>query len=575
MIKRLKKYVKEYKLPARLTSIFVILEVLMDVIIPMLMAKIIDVGLKNADVSYIVRVGVLMIFMAMLALMFGAGSGRFAAKASGGFAKNVRQALFYKIQELSFANIDKFSTSSLVTRLTTDVSNVQNAYQMTIRILVRAPIMLIFAMFMCISISPKLSMVFVAVIPILVFALFMIMTKAQPNFIKMFKKYDLVNEVVQENLTNVRTVKAFVREDFETEKFKKASGDLKDYSIKAEKLLILSSPTMQLAMYITMILVSWLGAKLVIGSAMSEGQLMSMFTYIMQILSSLMMISMSFVMVTMAKSSEERICEVLDEVVDLANPEKPIEEVTNGDVQFKNVSFSYSKQESKLALQNINLDIKSGQTVGIIGGTGSAKTSLVQLIPRLYDVTDGEVLVGGQDVRSYDIDALRRAVAVVLQKNVLFSGSIKDNLRWGNEQASDEEMIHACRLAQADDFITSFPDGYDTHIEQGGSNVSGGQKQRLCIARALLKSPKVLILDDSTSAVDTHTDALIRKALREEIPGTTKIIIAQRISSVEEADLIIVMDDGQINGMGTHEELLKRNEIYREVYNSQMKGSEE
>ncbi|MEG2191956.1 MAG: ABC transporter ATP-binding protein [Oscillospiraceae bacterium] len=575
MIKRLKKYVKEYKLPARLTSIFVILEVLMDVIIPMLMAKIIDVGLKNADVSYIVRVGVLMIFMAMLALMFGAGSGRFAAKASGGFAKNVRQALFYKIQELSFANIDKFSTSSLVTRLTTDVSNVQNAYQMTIRILVRAPIMLIFAMFMCISISPKLSMVFVAVIPILVFALFMIMTKAQPNFIKMFKKYDLVNEVVQENLTNVRTVKAFVREDFETEKFKKASGDLKDYSIKAEKLLILSSPTMQLAMYITMILVSWLGAKLVIGSAMSEGQLMSMFTYIMQILSSLMMISMSFVMVTMAKSSEERICEVLDEVVDLANPEKPIEEVNSGDVQFKNVSFSYSKQESKLALQNINLDIKSGQTVGIIGGTGSAKTSLVQLIPRLYDVTDGEVLVGGQDVRSYDIDALRRAVAVVLQKNVLFSGSIKDNLRWGNEQASDEEMIHACRLAQADDFITSFPDGYDTHIEQGGSNVSGGQKQRLCIARALLKSPKVLILDDSTSAVDTHTDALIRKALREEIPGTTKIIIAQRISSVEEADLIIVMDDGQINGVGTHEELLKSNEIYREVYNSQMKGSEE
>ena len=574
MIKKLSHYIKEYKKPAIFTSMFVVLEVLMDVIIPMLMAKIIDIGLKNADVSYIVRIGVLMIFMACLALVFGAGSGRFAAKASAGFAKNIRQALFYKVQDLSFANIDKFSTSSLVTRLTTDVSNVQQSFQMIIRMLVRAPIMLIFALFMCFNISVKLSMIFVCIIPFLVGALYFIMTKAQPNFLKMFKKYDLVNEVVQENLTNVRTVKAFVREDFETGKFKKASGELKDYSIKAEKLLILAFPTMQFAMYTTMLLVSWLGAKLVIGSAMSEGQLMSMFTYIMQILSSLMMISMSFVMITMAKSSGERIVEVLDEVVDLTNKDVTVNEVPNGDVQFKNVDFSYAKDDDKLALRNINIDIKSGQTVGIIGGTGSAKTTLVQLIPRLYDVTKGQVLVGGKDVRDYELDTLRGQVAVVLQKNVLFSGTIKENLRWGNEQATDDQLVHACKLAQAHDFVTSFPDGYDTYIEQGGSNVSGGQKQRLCIARALLKNPKVLILDDSTSAVDTHTDALIRKAFKEEIPGTTKIIIAQRISSVEEADLIIVMDDGQVNGMGTHEQLLQTNEIYKEVYNSQVKGSE-
>lgn len=575
MIKKLSSYVREYKLPAIMTGVFVSLEVVMEVVIPQLMAKIIDVGLPNSDMGYITKIGLLMILMAMLSLLFGVGSGRCAAKSSAGFAHNLRQGLFYKVQELSFANIDKFSTASLVTRLTTDVNNVQMAFQMMTRMLIRAPIMLVFALFMCFRISAKLSMVFVCVVPFLALALGFIMTRAMPNFRNMFKKYDVVNMVVQENLTNVRTVKAFVREDFETEKFKKSTKDLYDYSIKAEKLLILASPIMQFSMYTTTLFISWIGAQLVIGATMETGRLMSMFTYIMQILSSLMMISMSIVMMSMAKTSGDRIIEVLDEKIDLTNKNDPVMEVKNGDVSFKNVSFSYSKDMNKLALEGVNLDIKSGETVGIIGGTGSAKSTLVQLISRLYDVTDGAVYVGDVDVRDYDLDVLRQNVAVVLQKNVLFSGTIAENLRWGNENATDEELVHACQLARADSFIQTFPKKYDTHIEQGGTNVSGGQKQRLCIARALLKKPKIIILDDSTSAVDTATDARIRKAFREELPGTTKIIIAQRISSVQDADKIIVMEDGKINAIGTHEQLAAENEIYREVYTSQMKGSEE
>lgn len=572
MIKKLSSYVREYKLPAIMTGVFVSLEVVMEVVIPQLMAKIIDVGLPNSDMGYITKIGLLMILMAMLSLLFGVGSGRCAAKSSAGFAHNLRQGLFYKVQELSFANIDKFSTASLVTRLTTDVNNVQMAFQMMTRMLIRAPIMLVFALFMCFRISAKLSMVFVCVVPFLALALGFIMTRAMPNFRNMFKKYDVVNMVVQENLTNVRTVKAFVREDFETEKFKKSTKDLYDYSIKAEKLLILASPIMQFSMYTTTLFISWIGAQLVIGATMETGRLMSMFTYIMQILSSLMMISMSIVMMSMAKTSGDRIIEVLDEKIDLTNKNDPVMEVKNGDVSFKNVSFSYSKDMHKLALEGVNLDIKSGETVGIIGGTGSAKSTLVQLISRLYDVTDGAVYVGDVDVRDYDLDVLRQNVAVVLQKNVLFSGTIAENLRWGNENATDEELVHACQLARADSFIQTFPKKYDTHIEQGGTNVSGGQKQRLCIARALLKQPKVLILDDSTSAVDTATDSRIRKAFAQEIPNTTKLIIAQRISSVQSADRIIVMDDGRIHGFGTHEELLTSDEIYREVYESQTSG---
>lgn len=575
MIKKLSSYVREYKLPAIMTGVFVSLEVVMEVVIPQLMAKIIDVGLPNSDMGYITKIGLLMILMAMLSLLFGVGSGRCAAKSSAGFAHNLRQGLFYKVQELSFANIDKFSTASLVTRLTTDVNNVQMAFQMMTRMLIRAPIMLVFALFMCFRISAKLSMVFVCVVPFLALALGFIMTRAMPNFRNMFKKYDVVNRVVQENLTNVRTVKAFVREDFETEKFKKSTKDLYDYSIKAEKLLILASPIMQFSMYTTTLFISWIGAQLVIDTTMETGRLMSMFTYIMQILSSLMMISMSIVMMSMAKTSGDRIIEVLDEKIDLTNKNDPVMEVKNGDVSFKNVSFSYSKDMNKLALEGVNLDIKSGETVGIIGGTGSAKSTLVQLISRLYDVTDGAVYVGDVDVRDYDLDVLRQNVAVVLQKNVLFSGTIAENLRWGNENATDEELVHACQLARADSFIQTFPKKYDTYIEQGGTNVSGGQKQRLCIARALLKKPKIIILDDSTSAVDTATDARIRKAFREELPGTTKIIIAQRISSVQDADKIIVMEDGKINAIGTHEQLVAENEIYREVYTSQTKGSEE
>ena len=575
MIKKLSAYVREYKLPAILTSVFVAREVVMEVIIPQLMAKIIDVGLPQHNTSYVIKIGLLMILMAVLSLAAGAGSGLNAAKAGAGFARNMREAIYYKVQELSFANIDKFSTSSLVTRVTTDVNNVQMAFSMIIRMLVRSPMMLVAALFMCFKTSVRLTLVFLCVIPFLAATLVFLITKAMPNFRNMFTRYDVVNRVVQENLTNIRTVKAFVREDFESDKFHDATGQLYTYSVRAEKIMTLASPIMQFSMYTTMLLISWIGANLVISETMLKGQLMSIFTYVGQILSSLMMISMSVVMLSMAKTSGDRIVEVLDEEVDLKNGENPVTTLENGEIEFKNVSFSYSKDENKLALKDVSFDIKSGQTVGIIGGTGSSKSTLVQLIPRLYDVTKGQVLVSGRDVREYDLDTLRENVAMVLQKNVLFSGTIKENLRWGNPNATDEEIVKACRLAQASSFIEEFPDKYDTYIEQGGTNVSGGQKQRLCIARALLKKPKILILDDSTSAVDTATDALIRKAFLEEIPGTTKIIIAQRISSVQDADVILVMDDGRINGIGNHDELVANNAIYREVFESQMKGSEE
>lgn len=575
MIKKLSAYIKEYKTAAVLTSVLVMMEVVMEVVIPRQMSKIIDIGLPSGDTGYVTKIGLIMILMAVMSLCFGVGSGLNAAKAGAGFAKNLRQALFYKVQDLSFSNIDKFSTSSLVTRLTTDVNNVQMAFTMMIRMLVRAPIMLVFATFMTVKISLKLSLIFFAVIPVLAVALIFVMTKAMPKFRQMFRKYDVVNRVVQENLTNIRTVKAYVREDYETEKFKDASGDLYNNSIRAEKNTILVSPLMSTAVYSVMLGISWLGAHLIVSDSMTTGELMSMFTYVMQILSSLMMISMSVVMMSMAKTSGDRILEVLEEEVDLKNKENPVKEVKDGSIEFKDVSFSYSKDKDKLVLENINLSVPSGATVGIIGGTGSSKTSLVNLIPRLYDVTEGSVSVGGVDVRDYDLDTLRGEVSVVLQKNVLFSGTIKENLRWGNENADDEELVRVCKLARADGFINQFPDKYDTYIEQGGTNVSGGQKQRLCIARALLKKPKVLILDDSTSAVDTATDAQIRKAFKEEIPGTTKIIIAQRISSVQDADMIVVMDNGKISDIGTHDELIKSSEIYREVYTSQMKGSEE
>lgn len=575
MYRKLMAYIKEYKLASLLAPIFVSLEVVMEVLIPMMMAQIIDVGLANNNIPYVYKIGIIMMGMALVSLLFGALSGRYAAVASAGVAKNLRQAIYYKIQDFSFANIDKFSTSSLVTRLTTDVTNVQNAYQVIIRMLVRAPIMLVFALFMSFQLNARLSVIFLFVIPFLGIALYFIMTRAHPNFVKMFKKYDLVNLVVQENLTSIRTVKAYVREDYENKKFKNATGELQQYSINAEKILAFNSPIMQLSMYFTIIMISWFGAQFIIGGSMETGQLMSLFTYVTQILSSLMMISMSFVMVTMAKSSAERIVEVLDEESDLTNAEFPFTQVNDGSIEFKNVDFSYSKDPNNLALSQINIKIESGQTIGILGGTGSAKTSLVQMIPRLYDATSGQVLVGGQDVRNIDIEILRDNVAMVLQKNVLFSGTIKENLRWGDANATDEDIIHACQLAQADEFIQAFPDKYDTMLDQGGTNVSGGQKQRLCIARALLKKPKILILDDSTSAVDTKTDALIRKAFKEEIPNTTKIIIAQRVSSVEDADMIIVLDDGKINGIGTHEELLKTNAIYQEVYESQTKGDDQ
>ena len=572
MIKRLSQCIREYKKDAILSPLYVLVESLLDVAIPFVMAGLIDKGIEAGNMSMILRYGAILVGFALVALTFGALSGRSCARATAGFARNLRHDMFHHLQVYSFSNIDKFSSAGLVTRLTTDVSNVQNAFMMIIRTLIRCPAMLIFAMVMSFRINHDISLIFLAVIPILGVGLYLIIKHVHPVFERVFKTYDRLNGVVQENLSGIRVVKNFVREDHEIEKFDTISGTIyKDFSL-AERILALNSPLMQGCVYACMILVSWLGAKQIVIGNMSTGNLMSFFTYIMQILSSLMMLSMVFVMITMSRASAERIVEVLDEESDITNCDNPVYEVKDGSVEFTDVSFSYAKRPDKTVLDDIDLIIPSGQTVGIIGGTGSSKSSLVQLIPRLYDVTGGCVKVGGVDVRNYDLQTLRHNVAMVLQKNTLFSGTIKENLRWGNPDATDEELVHACRLAQADDFISTFPDGYDTYIEQGGANVSGGQKQRLCIARAILRKPKILILDDSTSAVDTKTDALIRQAFREEIPNTTKIIIAQRISSVMDADQIVVMDNGRINACGTHEELLANNEIYREVYESQQKG---
>lgn len=572
MIKRLSQCIREYKKDAILSPLYVLVESLLDVAIPFVMAGLIDKGIEAGNMSMILRYGAILVGFALVALTFGALSGRSCARATAGFARNLRHDMFHHLQVYSFSNIDKFSSAGLVTRLTTDVSNVQNAFMMIIRTLIRCPAMLIFAMVMSFRINHDISLIFLAVIPILGVGLYLIIKHVHPVFERVFKTYDRLNGVVQENLSGIRVVKNFVREDHEIEKFDTISGTIyKDFSL-AERILALNSPLMQGCVYACMILVSWLGAKQIVIGNMSTGNLMSFFTYIMQILSSLMMLSMVFVMITMSCASAERIVEVLDEESDITNCDNPVYEVKDGSVEFTDVSFSYAKRPDKTVLDDIDLIIPSGQTVGIIGGTGSSKSSLVQLIPRLYDVTGGCVKVGGVDVRNYDLQTLRHNVAMVLQKNTLFSGTIKENLRWGNPDATDEELVHACRLAQADDFISTFPDGYDTYIEQGGTNVSGGQKQRLCIARAILRKPKILILDDSTSAVDTKTDALIRQAFREEIPNTTKIIIAQRISSVMDADQIVVMDNSRINACGTHEELLANNEIYREVYESQQKG---
>lgn len=576
MIKRLLKSVREFKKDALLTPFFVVLEVVMEVIIPLIMALLIDKGIDGQDMAAIWKYGIILVLCAMLALVFGAAAGTFAARASTGFARNLRHDMYYNVQNFSFSNIDKFSTGSIVTRLTTDVTNVQNAFQMCTRIAVRCPVMLVFALFMAMRINSRMALVFLAVLPILAIGMGILMKVVGPVFERAFKIYDRMNTVVQENVRGIRVVKTYVREDHETEKFEGVSGMLYRTFSKAQKTMAGVMPLMQFCMYACMLLISWFGARLIVGGSMTTGELTSMFSFAMQILMSLMMVAMVFVMITMAKASAERVAEILDEQPDLHNPANPIHEVKDGAIEFDDVSFSYKGDERKLALKNVNLHIKAGQTVGILGGTGSAKSTLVQLIPRLYDTTHGTVKVGGVDVRDYDIEALRDQVAMVLQKNVLFSGTIKENLRWGDENASDEELERVCRLAQADEFIQQMPDKYDTHIEQGGSNVSGGQKQRLCIARALLKKPKILILDDSTSAVDTKTDALIRKAFAEEIPDTTKIIIAQRVSSVQDADQIVILDGGTVQAVGTHDELLAANTIYQEIYNQQnRKGGEE
>ncbi len=580
MLKTLASHIKQYMKATVLTPICMVLEVVMEVIIPLLMADLVDYGIDAGNMNVILKMGVALLLSALLSLCFGVFGGRFAATASAGFAKNLRQAMFHNVQNFSFSNIDKFSTAGIITRLTTDVTNVQMAFQMMIRMAFRGPIMMVFSLIVAFRVNATLSLIFLATIPLLAIGLFVIIHFAHPTFMGIFKTFDQLNGTVEENLAGIRVVKSFNREEHETRKFFKISEIIKKGFIKAEKLLACNMPMMQFSMYACTLLISWFGARMIVASGgnpdlgMTTGQLMSLLTYSMQVLSSLMSLSMIFVMLTMSKASAERIVELLNEKSDIVNPTKPVMNVENGEIIFDSVDFSYGRGDGKLCLADINLHIKSGETVGILGATGSAKSSLVQLIPRLYDVKNGSVSVGGVDVRDYDLDTLRNAVAMVLQKNVLFSGTIKENLRWGNENATDEELRDACRLAQASDFIESFPDGYDTYIEQGGTNVSGGQKQRLCIARALLKKPHILILDDSTSAVDTKTDALIRKAMKKFIPETTKIIIAQRVSSVMDADKIIILDDGRINGIGTHDELLNTNEIYREVYESQTKGDD-
>lgn len=575
MNRKLFKSIREYKKESLLAPVFVILEVLMEVLIPLQMAKIIDVGMQNGDLSYIVTMGLILVAMAMLALVFGAIAGNMAAKAGAGYAKNLRHDIFYKIQEFSFKNIDHFSTSSLVTRLTTDITNVQMAYMMSIRLLARAPIMIVLSLIMTFTINAEIALMLLIVVPILGGVLIFIAKKAHPHFIRVFDEYDILNNTVQENVNAARVVKAYVREDHEIEKFHRISTIVFELFTRAEKIVAWNSPVMQFTMYAVVLMMVLIGGESIITGTMETGQMTSIIVYAIQILMSLMMVSFVFVMIMIAEASTDRIAEVLDEVPEMQDAADAVKEVPDGTIDFENVDFSYTGEGGNLSLKKVNLHIRSGQTIGIIGGTGSAKSTLVQLIPRLYDVTAGCVKVGGIDVRNYNLEALRDQVSMVLQKNVLFSGTIYENIRWGDETASDEEVQRVCRLAQADGFVQEFPNGYNTMIVQGGNNVSGGQKQRLCIARALLKKPKVLILDDSTSAVDTKTDALIRKAFREEIPDTTKIIIAQRVSSIEDADQIIVMDDGKINGIGTSEELLKNNAIYREVYESQMKGGGE
>ncbi len=576
MIKTLAKSIREYKKQTILTPILVALEVIMEILIPFVMAKLVDYGIYGNNLPLIYKLGLLLLVLVTFSLIFGALAGKFAATASTGFAKNLRHDMYYKVQDYSFENIDKFSTASIITRMTTDVTHVQQSYQMLTRITFRAPLTLIFAFIMSFTINVKLSLIFLALAPVLAIGLYFIATHAYPIFEKLFKTYDKLNNVVQENVRGIRVVKSYVLEEEEKEKFGEVSQSIYKNFSKAEKIIAYNSPLMQLVSYAGLLLVSWFGAKLIVGpGTLTTGELMSLITYAMQILTSLMMISVVLVMLTISMASAERIVEILNEEPALKNKGNPIKEVKNGSIEFNNVNFSYVGNKDKTCLKNINLKINEGETIGIIGGTGSSKTTLIQLIPRLYDTTTGTVKVGGIDVRDYDIETLRNEVAIVLQKNVLFSGTIKENLRWGNKEATDEEMVRVCKLAQADGFINEFPKKYDTYIEQGGTNVSGGQKQRLCIARALLKKPKILILDDSTSAVDTKTDKLIRKAFKEEIPNTTKIIIAQRIDSVKEADKIIVLDGGTINGIGTHEELMKTNDIYKEVYTSQRKGDEE
>ena len=572
MLKVLGAQIKEFKKDSILTPIFMILEVIMEMIIPLLMASIIDDGVNSGDLNHIYKIGGLMIVVALIGLWAGLMGAKYGARASTGFARNLRKAMFENIQTYSFSNIDKYSTSSLITRLTTDVTNLQNAFQMILRMAMRAPASMIIAMVMAFSINAQLASIYLVAVLFLAICLAFIMPRANKYFRQVFEKYDDLNASIQENVSAIRVVKAYVREDYEKEKFAKANQNIYNMFLKAEKLVVINMPLMQVTVYSCILLISWLGAKTIVAGNLTTGEMMSLLAYCMNILMSLMMVSMIFVMLSMSYASAKRIAEVLTEQTDLQNPEKPVTNIKDGSIVFNNVSFAYNK-DSKPILKDINLEIKSGETIGVIGGTGSAKSSLVNLISRLYDVTSGELLVGGLDVRKYDMEALRNQVAVVLQKNVLFSGTILENLRWGDKEASEEECIRACKLACADEFIQKMPDKYNTHIEQGGTNVSGGQKQRLCIARALLKKPRILILDDSTSAVDTATDAKIRKAFAEEIPDTTKLIIAQRVSSVQNADRIIVMDNGAVTAFGTHEELLEHSPIYREVYESQTGGN--
>lgn len=572
MFKLIKKSLREYYKQSILTPIFIILEVLLEVLIPLQMARIIDIGIKNSNMNYILKEGIILVVIAMCSLLFGILAGNYASIASAGFSKNIRKDIFYKIQEFSFKNIDKFSTSSLVTRMTTDISNIQIAFQMTIRLFIRTIFMIALSLIMTIIINPKIALVFLLAIPILGSFLFLAIKFIFPLFESAYNEYDNMNKKIQENIIASRVVKAYVREKFEISKFNSTSNLVYSIFLKAEKLLSFTNLIMPLTIYGVILSILYIGGKSIVSGNMATGELTTLIIYGTQILMALMMISFVFVMNLIAEASIQRIIEVLDEKVDITTPKNPIKNVKNGDILFNNVNFSYAGKNGNLSLKNISLDIKSGQTVGIIGGTGSSKTTLIQLIPRLYDVTDGSVSIGGIDVRNYDLETLRDAVSIVLQKNILFTGTIADNIRWGNPNATLDEIIKVAKLAHADKFIQEFPDKYDTKILQGGNNVSGGQKQRICIARALLKKPKILILDDSTSAVDTKTDYLIRKAFKEEIPNTTKIIIAQRISSIEDADVIIVMEDGAINGIGTSKELLETNEIYKEIYNSQMKG---